>query len=412
MKTNKSRFRKRYLGEALLVCFSIVTVLLIGEAVLYFVLPTTDDGGYYIWPPKLRKVYKPNPSVMPGVSGKSEFIINSQGMRGDEFSPSNKYRILVIGGSTTECLYLDQIETWPHLLQTSINEHVQNQFVWVGNGGMSARYTRHHLIAMQYLPLTELRIDTVIMLVGINDFLVRLSQDKQYDPNFRDKAKFEEKLIARTFMGSNKNPNTDNPLYKKSAIWRLLKNIRHRYLTKYVQDSTGKIYNTWRKYRRNASEIREVLPDLSSALDEYSRNINNIIDIAEEKSVRLVFLTQPTMWKPGLSADLDALLWTGGIGKYQRASGSPYYSVKALSKGMKIYNDTLLQICQERNVECIDLASVLAKDTTVFYDDVHFNESGARKIAGTLIKYMLKRDPFKELLSEDLEYEYIEEKKE
>ncbi|MCP4269131.1 MAG: hypothetical protein GY777_26790 [Candidatus Brocadiaceae bacterium] len=389
------RFRKRYINNILLICFSTIIVLLLGEVILHFALPSADNGGYYIWPPKLRKVFKPNPDFMPGVSDKSEFIINSQGMRGDELSPSHTYRILAIGGSTTECLYLDQSETWPHLLQKSVNEHVQNQFVWVGNGGMSARYTRHHLIAMRYLPLRGVRIDAVIMLIGINDFLIRLSQDKQYDPNFMDKTLAEEKLVARTFMGNN--PNTDKPLYEKSAIWRLLQNSKHRLLTKQVQDRTGKIYNTWRQYRHNASEIRDELPDLLSALEEYSRNINNIIDIAEEKSVRLIFLTQPTIWKPGLSADLEVLLWTGGIGNYQNASGSPYYSIDALVKGMKVYNDTLLQICQERNVECIDLASVLAKDTTIFYDDVHFNEGGARKVAAILSEYIVNQGPFREI---------------
>lgn len=107
-KTSKLRFRKRYLSEALLLCFSIVAVLLLVETILHFALPSTDNDGYYVWPPKLRKIFKPNPDVMPGISGKSEFAINSQGIRGDELIPLYTYRILTIGGSTTECLYLDQ----------------------------------------------------------------------------------------------------------------------------------------------------------------------------------------------------------------------------------------------------------------------------------------------------------------
>jgi hypothetical protein len=102
-------------------------------------------------------------------------------------------------------------------------------------------------------------------------------------------------------------------------------------------------------------------------------------------------MTQPTIWKPDLPENLNALLWLGGIGDFQRESGKPYYSVEALEKGIKAYNETLLRICREKGIECLDLASLLEKDTTVFYDDVHFNESGARKISMHLSEYILKR---------------------
>ena len=154
-----------------------------------------------------------------------------------------------------------------------------------------------------------------------------------------------------------------------------------------VQDQAGKIYITWREHRQNATDIRDELPDLSSALETYASNLNKMIDVANEKSVRLILVTQPTLWRPDLPEDLAALLWLGGIGNFQAESGKPYYSVGALDRAMQAYNDTLLQICRQRKVECVDLASMLAKDTTVFYDDVHFNESGARKVAAVLADY-------------------------
>ena len=163
----------------------------------------------------------------------------------------------------------------------------------------------------------------------------------------------------------------------------------------YLEDDRGMSYVTWRQHRQRASEMRDQLPDLTSVLDEYARNLKIMIDIGREKSVRLIFLTQPTIWRADLPQDLDSLLWVGGIGDYQRQPGRPYYSAAALERGMKAFNDTLLRVCRERQIECLDLASALQKDTTVFYDDVHFNESGARKIAQTLSGYMLERPPFR-----------------
>ncbi|MGH9840741.1 MAG: SGNH/GDSL hydrolase family protein, partial [Blastocatellia bacterium] len=86
----------------------------------------------------------------------------------------------------------------------------------------------------------------------------------------------------------------------------------------------------------------------------------------------------------------------GGIGDFQKERGKPYYSAAALEKGMNAYNDVMLQVCRERSVECLDLAPMLEKDTTAFYDDVHFNESGARKVAEAVSRYLLDRNPFRE----------------
>lgn len=60
---------------------------------------------------------------------------------------------------------------------------------------------------------------------------------------------------------------------------------------------------------------------------------------------------------------------------------------------MKRYNDAVLEVCKAEGLECIDL-SHLEEDTTVFYDDVHFNEAGARKVARILADYLQARPPF------------------
>ncbi len=391
------RIRKQYLFGVLLFCSLILTSLLLGEIVLRFALPVS----YYIWTPHLEVVLKPDHDIMPGISGQSRFAINSTGFRGDELSPSHTNRILAIGGSTTECFYLDQSETWPYLLQKKLTENTSHN-VWVGNAGISGRTSRNHLTAMQYLPLSEMRIETIILLMGVNDLSKRLSRDKNFDPNFLSKPEAAMKLIDETFTGGNHlYPN--DPFFKKTALWRMLRKVKGVVLGKkvqgygYLQDETGKMYVTWRKHRQQAAEIRNELPDLSLALEEYARNIHKMIDIAQEKSVRLIFLTQPTMWTPSLSKELDALLWMGGIGDFQKEYGKVYYSSEALAKGMDKYNNILLEICRERQVECIDLSSILEKDTTVFYDDDHFNESGAEKLSTVLSNYILSQGPFSRL---------------
>ena len=100
--------------EFLLVVASFVFALGLSETALRFVSPSK----YHVWPPGLGYTFRPSPEIMPGIEGDSRFSINDDGLRGYPLSNGEAYRILAIGGSTTECLYLDDAEAWPYLWQT------------------------------------------------------------------------------------------------------------------------------------------------------------------------------------------------------------------------------------------------------------------------------------------------------
>ena len=131
---------------------------------------------------------------------------------------------------------------------------------------------------------------------------------------------------------------------------------------------------------------------MHTGLLEYRRNIEKIIDITNAHKIRLVLLTQPVIWDPEHSGAYDELLWMGGVGDFTTGQSDTYYSVKVLADAMHRYNQELLSICSERKLDCINLAALLPKDTTTFYDDVHFNESGAQKVAELVSQHILQND--------------------
>ena len=384
------RSRKDRLYAVVLVFASLIVAIVLSEIVLR--LLSSDQ--YYVWHPGLQQTFHPVPDTMPGIKGPSKFSINDSGLRGVPFSNTQTYRILAIGGSTTECLYLDDGEAWPYLLQEALNATAGNaERVWVGNAGMSGHHTRNHIVQIARLTRQYPKIDAVLLLVGVNDFLLRLSMDELYRP-FPGVEKLMpgeyEALMGKSFSVW---PDTDlnHPFIKRTAIWRKMRAIKIRYFdpltTTAIQDNAGQIYKKWRMHRKMASSIRTTLPDLSSALAEYSRNIDASIDFAKGKGIRVILVTQPYLWRSDLPSDVQSLLWTGGIGKYQDELGHEYYSIQALAKGLKMYNETLLGICRTRNVECIDLESQLVKGTSNFYDDVHFNEAGSQNVAAVFGEY-------------------------
>jgi len=379
-----------------LVIVALIVTLLIGELILRIYSPAPNN--YFVRPPYFQKVFKPYPGAMPGIEGESHLLVNSQGIRGDELPAGAGYQILAVGGSTTECLLLDQTETWPHQLQEMLNNYNDGPQVWVGNAGKSGKTSREHIMHMKYLLPQYPSLDAVVLLVGINDLQLKLKSRNPHNSRFMASPEAARVLVKSAFsVLVNQDPNL--PYYTQSATWHSIQRILQATGTDKqpvadieIEDEVGKSYLKRRAERKNAL-VKDTLPSLSAGLDEYKSNLNTIIDISETHNVRLILVTQPAIYRPDLTQEEENLLWFGwGPGR------EFFYSVDALTEGLAAYNQQLLEVCQERQIECIDLAnSTLPKDTTVFYDDVHLNENGANKVAEIIADYMLQQPPFKNL---------------
>ncbi len=359
-------------------CCLLFFFLVLFDLLVAFCFPPKH---YCVWPPHLRKVFRPDPDVLVGIEGPARFQTNALGIRGDEFSNDQKYRILTVGGSTTECFYLDQAKTWPALLEADLNRLNQNR-VWVGNVGRSGLSSRHHILALKYLLPQYPKIDLVVLLVGANDFLMSAC-DPNYDPFFQNKRGAVQKLCEAEF-----SVNPQSRFYKRTVTWQILRWV-NLLLSRYhdFQDSRGKNLENWGEEREHATRVVQQAPDLSAALNEYARNLNTLIDLARQSSVRVIFLTQPSLWKANPSKEERRLLWMGKIAKHGESS-RVYYSEEALDHGLRQFNQTLLEVCKRRQVDCIDLAGLLPKSTSIFYDDMHFNENGATQVEKIILRYL------------------------
>jgi len=224
----------------------------------------------------------------------------------------------------------------------------------------------------------------IIMLVGVNDMLMAMG-DPSYRPHSPLNPAFEKEQLHHAFVMIPSDKTAYH--YSRMASWSIVKQLKNRYFVGRldtdlpIQDTTGQVYLSWRENRMLASGVVNDAPDLARALEEYRLNLETIVDMAESHSARPIFVTQPTMWRSDLTEEEKNLLWLGWIGPSQSAKVSRYYSVSVLDKAMNQYNTELLEVCRKRNLKCLDLASHLQRDTTVFYDDDHFNEGGARKVA-------------------------------
>jgi len=371
--------RKIIFRKLILIFIYLIAIVCFSELVLRFIIHPQNK--FYLWSPSRKYIFKPYPGVMPGVGNRAIFQINSDGVRGDELTSKSSFNILAIGGSTTECLYIDQWKSWPYILQKNLSA-LFKQNVWVGNLGRSGLSTTGNLIEMKYLLPQYRQVDLILVLAGFNDF-----QSSLLNTFIQNSYKSDREKIEMVFVG--RPPKERAKFYENSVLWSIVKKTIIYYFQKdnkeIVEDSVGSWYIGARNDRKRALEICNNLPDLSISLKIFENNINEIIDLAKKRSIRIIFVTQPSIWKNNLTASEKDLLWFGFT-----ADKRKYYSIEALAAGLKKFNSRLMEACKKRNIEYIDLTDSLPQDTSVFYDDVHFNESGCLKVAEVITSYLAK----------------------
>lgn len=154
---------------------SLVLSLAVVEAGLRPVVPLDPFGS--------RLALRPHVSMrlevdLRGVSRNGRHSTNAWGLRGDAPPPpdAGSYRIITVGGSTTQCFYLDDHKTWPYLLQMKLS--AAGWRVWIGNGGLDGHSTRGHLVFMEDV-VARIRPDAIIVLAGINDLLYSLDERRR-----------------------------------------------------------------------------------------------------------------------------------------------------------------------------------------------------------------------------------------
>jgi hypothetical protein len=374
----------------LLTIYSIYLVVLIAEGACRLMgLSSPTPTPFF---PLTKSVRKTDPASTPGVSGTKVLTINSLGLRGPMPPPHSTYRIVAIGGSTTICANLDDSEEWPHVLMVSMNASQNTLPVWVGNAGGNGRQTINHAVLMQWLP-GLLHFDMVIFLVGVNDLETTLVFEGASTQAFLENAAgFQGNLL------SGARRRSLHPLYRRLALFSLIQLTKER---------TKRMFGHWEtrgtssdfdaanlaaNRRKRAAGPTVPLSDLSTGLAEYRGRILTLANQCRALQVRCLFLTQPTMWRNDLTSDEERLFWTGYTGRAGNEKG--WVSSADLARGMDMYNYALLDACRQSGMECFDLASQIPKDVSVFWDEDHFNEAGARLVAQKLQRYLLMHPPF------------------
>lgn len=329
---------------------SVVAALVAGELAVPHWIPT---AAFHLRPPGAVYRFDPDYAMFPGMQGPAVSAINAQGLRQAVAPPENALRLLCLGGSTTECSYLDSPECWPQQVAEQLKTH-DDRPVWTATAAVDEYASGHHLRFLRSSPLVE-QFEGVVLLVGAGD-------------------------LVRAILGYDAGQGAP-PLWLRSQPIELLKQLWNVKLQKgLVLDYDGREYIRKRRQRDIAPPRAGFDPRL--AAQAYADRIGEIIVAAKERGIRLILVTQPTLWDDYLSPEVEQRLAIART--YPEPRAWEFLRPGQCREAMDRFNLALKQTADKLGADVVDAAVEMSGDPAFFYDDCHLNESGCRRL-GELI---------------------------
>ncbi len=289
-----------------------------------------------------------------------EYIVhkkNSLGFRGVEPPADfeNYLTILVVGGSTTECFYLSEGQTWIDQLELNLENSFDH--TWINNAGLDGHSTYGHNILMDDY-VAKLRPKVVLFLVGANDM------------GLEELGEFDRQVQIDTFsvVGLIKSAS------KYSEVVSLFFNLARFFATQNQELNHGTLNLLEMPYVELSDQAREEFnrPHREKYLGYYEDRLKQLINKSREIGIEPILITQPALYGFGVDPVTGVDLARVSVND---VDGQTQWEV------LELYNDVTRYVGQENNAHVIDLASVLPKDSSYFYDMLHFTPAGAKEVA-------------------------------
>jgi len=271
--------------------------------------------------------------------------------------PPDSVRILTLGGSTTEDLGKAEAERYPNVLQALL-QHGGLATVEVQNRGRQWYTSRHSLI--DYVSYCPTAPDVVVVMHGINDMI------RSFAP--REFALGDYRADYSHFYGPDIQAARPLPLERMIGD-RVLAHPR----------------GAWFSRLREPVELDYPVERFVS-IASFERYLRRLVRVATHDGAAVVLVTQPSLYKPAMSASEAHKLWLQRMmfvteGRFGRKQ---YASPASLARAMHAFNDVVRTVATSEHATLADPDARVPKDLTHFTDDCHFTAQGSRVVAQTI----------------------------
>jgi hypothetical protein len=273
--------------------------------------------------------------------------------------PSKKYTnpdmsLVFIGGSTTECRYIDEEHRFPYLVGVLLEQQTGIKI----NSYNAARSGNHSLNSLDILlnKVFPIKPDIVVMLENINDLTILLYESSYWN---RDSSR-------SVIFDINKEMDAN-----------YFKLIRDRYipnLAMAMRNFDSSLRLLWKSKKKSRDEFahirgKHVVYDESAMVEQFEMNLQSFIYLCKARNIIPVIMTMPSRFKE----KPDKIILD--------AFNNPPLDYFQFKQIFDLFNKSILKKAQENNIMVIDLAKEIPQENEFMYDIVHYTDKGARKVA-------------------------------
>jgi lysophospholipase L1-like esterase len=358
---NQCYFMKSHAPKILYIIFLLLFTFIASEILLrvFHPFPVRLKGDKIVLPQD--QTYKIKNTGSMKLDKRIVHKKNHLGFRGKEKPEGfeNYFSIVTVGGSTTECFYINDGKDWPHLL----GDNLENNFklLWINNAGLEGHSTFGHQILLDDY-LIKLQPKVILFLTGINDVGI------------------ENLRTEDVHNLASQHPNSFfSKLADYSEVFNLIRIIQKYRNAKKMNLTNNNIdLQKLDKLLLSKVAIKKIVSQQISHSINYRGRILKLVETCRKNNIEPVLITQPCLYGAGIDSITGIDLETIKIDKENNG--------KAGWKILQLYNDQARSVAKETNTCLIDLANEMPKNSLYFYDFVHYTNDGCTKVAEIISK--------------------------
>ena len=308
-------------------------------------------------PPNNNIILIPSDVYMSGTQNltKKEFVFRTDkdgfivGPKNDKINDT--VSIIFFGGSTTECLYVEEELRFPHLVSQNLN-------VRVLNGGVSGNHSMHSLLSMigKGIPYKPSHI---VLMHAINDLsLISKSLSYWNAPQSRS-------LVQTNSTTTNK--------FTAYGVVRLVKDlmipntwirVRHKFSNTLERIAPQDEFTDYRDKKYEVSEVEKAM------VIEFTASLKSFVALSKIWGIEPILMTQFNRFK--INDEFSKA-------SYEKTPQPiPYNDFIRLYKKA---NEIVRTVAKQEKVFLIDLEAEIPSTNEYIYDEVHLNTNGSKLVA-------------------------------
>jgi lysophospholipase L1-like esterase len=269
--------------------------------------------------------------------------------------------IAFLGGSTTECVYVDEDNRFPYLAGRLLESRTRLK-VNSYNGGRSGNNTLH-CINVLLNKVVNLKPDIVVLMENINDLTI-LMYDKTYWNDHPSRSPLMEKPPNFKTVGRN-----------LEQTFHLVRDLTFPNLSRELKQ--------WSPFGRQEKRDefhgvrgKKITIDQDFLVREFSLNLQTFINICRAREITPVLMTQASR----LTESPDPLIQKV-MQKLEVSQGVTYADFKGAFDRL---NQTIRDVGAKNQMLVIDLAREIPPVKENIADVAHFNDRGSRLVAARI----------------------------